>query len=369
LRRIGSYAIGLGLAATIVAGCKAHHPDGSDGGDAAAEVSDGSTNDGPTPLTLDFAIGGCGQYDGIHCSGYAPMVVSFAPVGSPELTRFLWTFGDGTPAVTERAPTHRYTRPGPYDVKVVGAGDVGSVEKLRVGVMQVDSVSVGGPCDLDVQCGQGFACTCLAGACGPAFSRGICSTPCPNGECLGATCVDVATPTAAGGPARSPLCLASCNEDGDCATGFVCSTLPGGGGARWQHACLPRGAVIPPGQSCRGANGELDDAACATGDCESAGTQGLCSAPCGPELPCPDGMACARFAADRQICLPACDYVANACATDPLLACQVPGDDGVAFSAPDATPGISYCAPKPCSRDDECTPRGHCAPDATCVGD
>jgi hypothetical protein len=325
-----------------------------------------------------MAVNGCADYelDSGVCSGPAPLTVSFAPVGSPDLTRFKWTFGDGTAPVDERAPVHEYTLPGSYDVRVVGLvgePDVGSVDCFRKKKIRVDPVPIGGLCDLDAQCGTGPSCTCSPGSgCAAAFLRGLCTTPCPEGQCLGASCVTLAVAGSDGEVERRPFCLAGCGVDRDCALGLVCSTLPSGasGGPRWRRACLPRGAVIAPGGSCRDANGILDGARCATGTCADMGTLGLCTADCAADGDCPDDTACAHLTDGRHLCLPACDRIPNACATDPLLLCQAqaqPDEGEIGFSIEDPTSVINYCAPRACTRDDECSPGGRCGPDGVCV--
>jgi hypothetical protein len=364
VRRTGRLLLGSALAAGLIGGCRgAAAPD-----DAGVDTASDGGSDGPVPLRLEMAVNGCAHYDldsGV-CSGPAPMTVAFAPVGSPELTRFKWTFGDGTPAVDERAPVHRYTLPGSYDVRVVGQvgePDLGTIECDRKRKIRVDPVAIGGLCDLDAQCGTGPTCTCSPGSgCAAAFLRGLCTIPCPEGLCLGATCVTLAVAGSAGDTARRPYCLAGCARDADCATGLVCTTLPSGAsdGPRWRRACLPRGAVIAPGGSCRDANELLDDARCATGMCADMGTLGLCSAECVTTGDCPDDTACGYLTDGRSLCLPTCD-AANACTTDPLLLCQTPGP------VVEPRPDTDYCAPRACTRDDECSPGGRCGADAVCV--
>jgi PKD repeat protein len=223
---------------------------------ADAGVSDAG-GDLSAPLTLDLSVTGCPSFDvaQVVCSGPAPLTVSFAPVGSPGLTTFLWTFGDGTPSSSERAPSHTYAFPGNYDVGVTGQGDtVGSLSQTRHNLISVEELATGAACDVDRQCGHGLGCLCKSGSgCGPAFSRGICSTACATGFCgAGAVCAAFALggSTSVGdggltldaGP-TSPVCLTDCSGGAACAPGFVCQQIPGGGGAGpWVRGCLPLGA-------------------------------------------------------------------------------------------------------------------------------
>jgi PKD repeat protein len=340
-------------------------------------VDAGSNDDGggdapPPPLTLDISVTGCAAFDvaAVVCSGPAPLTVSFAPVGSPAFTTFRWTFGDGTPSSTERAPSHTYAvpTPGGYDVTVTGQGpSVGLVTQVRHGLIDVQALATGAACDVDGQCADGLRCLCSPGTvgstCGAAFTRGICSTACATGFCgPGAVCAATALGAPAGrgdagnggaaadaGVAASPVCLADCAGGADCAPGFVCQQIPGGGGDPWVQGCLPLGARNDFGTSCRDADDVLDDAICTTGLCADIGALGLCSAACAGAHPCPAGAACARLAGASDLCLPACS-AATPCTSDPSLGCTVVTnsdagiDGGLAITAGD--PGVAYCAPR-----------------------
>jgi PKD repeat protein len=334
---------------------------------ADAGINDAGPGDLLAPLTLDISVTGCPTFDVVDvvCSGTAPLTVSFSPVGSPALTSFRWSFGDGTPSSLERAPSHTYALPGEYDVGVIGKGDtVGSVSQVRHDLISVQALATGAACDVDIQCSDGLRCLCKSGSgCGPAFSRGICSTACATGFCgAGAVCAAFAlgasmpiSSSDAGsasdaGTTTSPVCLADCSGGAACASGFVCQQIPGGGGAApWVHGCLPLGASDDFGASCRNANGVLDDAACTTGLCADVGDLGLCSAACDGTHPCPAGAACARLSATTQLCLPACSAT-TPCTGDPSLGCTLATaadagiDGGLAITAGD--PGLAYCAPR-----------------------
>jgi PKD repeat protein len=364
------------LAVPLACHQRAYNVAASDAGssDAAGDL--------PAPLTLDISVTGCAAFDMIDanhvvCSGPAPLRVSFAPVGSAAFTSFRWTFGDGTASSLDRGPSHTYALPGSYDVSVTGKeGDtIGTASQLRPGLIDVRALTAGAACDIDGQCNSGLRCLCGPGdpatagnadspgsACGPAFTRGICSTACTTGFCgPGAVCAATAlgTPASAGDAGNAgtavdrsaaipPICLADCAGSATCAAGFVCQTIPGGGGGDpWIHGCLPLGARNDFGSACRDANGVLHDDACTTGLCADIGALGLCSAACDSAHPCPAGAACAHLAGTAELCLPACS-AATPCARDPSLGCTVATnsdagiDGGLTITAGD--PGVAYCA-------------------------
>src|SRR5262249_48242712 len=159
---------------------------GATGRDAG---NDGIGSEAGNPLTLDIGVSGCGQYAvdgtcdpdggvGPCCTGAPPLALSFAPVGSPELTQVLWKFGDGSPDTTERAPSHAYPPPGRYRVTLTGGGSTtGMVNPPQPLTVIVQSLATGALCDADSQCADGLACLCAAGTgCPPAFVRGVCSS-------------------------------------------------------------------------------------------------------------------------------------------------------------------------------------------------
>lgn len=366
----------------LLCGCRVHVTPAA-GADAALDVAE---LDAPEPLALDFTVTGCGSYDPAvpRCSGPPPLTLGFAPVSSPSLVRFLWTFGDGTPDSSERAPSHTYVRQGNYDVTVIGASDAGTVSRTRRQLVRITSIEAGAPCDVDAQCATGLSCLCGVGAgCDPAFTRGICTAPCTDGLCrAGTVCADLGvaatsdggapTPPPAASPdsdPRRPLCLLPCETAVDCPPGLLCRWLSGSGAPgqpRWVQACF----VATPadiGQPCRDPGGALADAACASGSCVDLGALGLCAATCGPGAACPAGSACATLGDGRSLCLAACDPGGQSCARDPLLACTASGGTGpLGFTVSGGATGATYCAPRACATSADCSPTGAC-PDGHCV--
>ena len=177
---------------------------------------DGVKPDVSSPLALTISVTGCTSYDPVVplCSGPPPLALAFAPVGSPELIEFTWTFGDGTPSTTERAPSHSYAHLGEYDVTVKGGtADKGSVNPPSPLRVKVEALATGAPCDVDEQCGSGLTCTCARG-CAPAFTHGVCSAACETAGCQqGAVCAAITLAPVADGGAPAPLCLASCEDN------------------------------------------------------------------------------------------------------------------------------------------------------------
>ncbi|HEX4405878.1 MAG TPA: PKD domain-containing protein [Polyangia bacterium] len=165
-----------------------------------AFVGDAPSSDVAGTLALDVAVTGCASFDVVaeRCAGPPPLALAFSPVSSASLTRFLWTFGDGSPTSSERAPTHTYVLPGTYDVSVVGAGAAGSVSRTRAQLVVVAPLATGVPCDVDAQCGLGSACLCGGGACAPTFARGLCTSVCPTAGCgTGTVCATLDVPVRA----------------------------------------------------------------------------------------------------------------------------------------------------------------------------
>jgi hypothetical protein len=339
----------LFLAAPLACHQRVYTPPSVDAGGK----SDGGIDGPPTPPSLRISVTGCEAFEVVSmvCSGSAPLSVSFAPVGSPSFTNFLWSFGDGTPPSTERAPMHTFTLPGPYDVSVTGQlGDTGGAVPGLDCLVSVAPLAAGSACDVDKQCGAGLRCLCQVGSgCGPAFSRGICSTTCATGFCgTGAVCADIALgPAGADSGATAPVCLADCSGSATCGPGYVCQQIPGGPNAdAWVRGCLPLGAANDFGLSCRDANGVLQDGACTTGLCADVGALGMCTIACDGTHPCPADAACARLSGGRQLCLPACSTT-SPCTGDPGLVCTTASDAGVdgGLTITGGNAGVAYCAP------------------------
>src|SRR5450432_1313220 len=408
---------------------RVHAP--TDGG-LDAPTGDTPSADVPGALVLDFAATGCDTVDAgaaradagtAPCTGAPPLELTFSPVSSAALTRFRWTFGDGSPPSTELAPRHVYLLPGSYDVSLVAEGAVGSVSRERTGFVQVTAIAAGAVCDVDAQCGPGLFCLCGQGApCGDAFTHGVCTSACPAAGCgAGAACAIVEVPpriapaagdagleagdasdaadageTASardaaaldaaaqsdatdaraeadhagdgaaagdgGGAVPTPLCLAACTDDTGCPMGLVCRALPGSGGpGSWERACVPP-FFRQLGDTCRDAKGRLDDARCGTGLCADLGALGLCSSLCAAGTACPQGAACATFGNGSALCLETCAPSAP-CTADPLLFCEAGNSTGaLGFLTSPPAPGATFCAPRTCTSQADCGPSDTCSP-------
>ncbi|MBC8132462.1 MAG: PKD domain-containing protein [Deltaproteobacteria bacterium] len=368
----------------------------------------------PMPLALDFSATGCATFDPAvsRCGGYAPLTLSFTPIASAELTRFLWTFGDDTPDSSERSPTHTYSLPGSYRVTLVGlAPGVGSLQQSHAGYVTVLPAPTGQRCDVDQQCADNLSCWCgSSNPCNPVLARGLCSracapTPSGDGDCpTGTTCADlstaIASPLAIPGTTtpsavpmtplwRRALCLPTCATDAQCATGFRCRDLlaaaptptstTASAPVSWTRACFA-GYPWEIGARCGDSSGKPVDSDCASRFCADLGAHRRCSADCATTA-CPAGSACARFGDGRRLCLAACTGAAasidagaapggvSLCDDDPLLACELPGTAspmvavgplGFTIAGSVAPASTRYCAPKRCTVNSDCGPAGTC---------
>jgi PKD repeat protein len=358
----------LALTATFTPACKDRLIDGP-AGDAA--VVDASRGDGTVmSLEIDFAATGCPQYDlaAGRCSGPAPLTISFSPIGSSSITRFLWDFGDGTPKSADRAPAHTYVLPGMFTVTLVGAGSTGTVSRTHRQFIAAGAAGLGASCDVDGQCATGLECLCGSGAaCGEKFPRGLCTTECRAGTCSGgAVCADLAVNWRPGGSTtlRIELCLAPCETDNSCAPGLGCRNLlssASSAGPAWVRGCFAR-TSLDVGESCRTASGALSDDECVSGRCDDLGALGLCVATCAQG--CPPQTACAWFREGRTVCLRTCTG-SGECGRDPLIGCEGAGAPGalgftIAPGSAPSSPPVNVCAPKGCVADDDCGPAGAC---------
>jgi PKD repeat protein len=206
-----------------------------------------------------------------------------------------------------------------------------------------------------------------AGDDAPAASDAAADAPSPGPA--DADAGDDAAASADGPPAVDPnarvaLCLAGCTGDSDCAAGLVCRTLPNGAkgpdAGAWTSVCVPA-ALRRVGDSCRDARGKLDSRLCATGACADLGALGLCTASCA-DVACPSGAACATFGDGRSLCVATCATNAP-CTSDPLLGCESGNGTGaLGFRTSPPAPSATFCAPRSCTSQADCSPSGTCKP-------
>jgi hypothetical protein len=357
----------LALLGALGAACTEPPGTPADSGVDGPPGLDGGEGDGrPTVLAVDFTVMGCPNFDATvpQCRGPAPLTLTFVPITSGVVTRFLWDFGDLSKSY-EALPTHTYTQPDSYDVSLLGAPAL-AMQTHKAFVL-VTPNPLGGSCDVERQCEEGLSCLCgLASQCPSAFPRGICTQACDVGTACpeNAFCADLSL--GADAPAADPTswrgqhCLRRCNDDTNCSAGQSCRALPAAGTPeRWERACFYR---FPGdlGAACRAGTGEPQKDLCVSGLCADLGALGVCSFDCTSRT-CPTGTTCASFRDGRKLCLRPCD-TADACRSDPLLACAPPGRPGPLGwdAAVSASGSTTLCAPKPCDSDAPCAPAGIC---------
>ncbi|HVR01154.1 MAG TPA: PKD domain-containing protein, partial [Polyangia bacterium] len=269
------------------------------GGGPDASAGDGSSADVLGTLALDFAATGCGRADAngapsdggvAPCTGAPPLTLTFSPVSSAALTRFLWTFGDDSAPSTERAPTHTYVLPGAYDVALVAEGAMGSVSRQHAEYVQVAAATTGALCDVDGQCAAGLFCLCGQGAgCGESFKRGVCTNACDAAACgPGAACVRVVVPTSAVSPAADAGGDASATDGSSDRPSDVRDAAPSDAASDADAAASDvSGADAGGGDAASQADRPANEA-----DAPSATPTALCLAACSDDAQCDTGLVC-----------------------------------------------------------------------------
>jgi PKD repeat protein len=379
--------------------------------DASGHLVDFGTGDAPlgNPVGLGmvhagFTIIGCQTLDFSantpHCTGPSPLRLVFVPLVAGAAT-FMWKFpgqGVSISISSDVSPTVEYSLSGTFEVDLAIGGTAGSAS--ATGQIVVTTGALGQPClrPSDCDATSGLVCFCGEGSDCPApLQSGLCTRPCTGGSCgpsakcvdfgrgavgSGVAAVDAGTGVDAGtvdagtsvdgGQAesyRQALCVPSCANDFDCRPGFLCRWLPvlaagaeSGGTFEFDRGCFPPGVFGDDGDACADASGAPDDARCLSGRCEPFGARGLCTSDCS-EIGCPAGTDCVIMNRSMQrLCLRLCG--ADASCDDPLLACEMPGDGGLGFSATtNESAGATYCAPRRCMTADDCGPSGACVED------
>jgi hypothetical protein len=310
-------------------------------------------------VAIESWVGDAGTGGNLVCVGPAPLTLTLVPLTSPDVTSYLWSFGDGSPTSAAPTPTHTFVLPGGYDVRLIVGSPAGTLAVHHdPPFVQVRPNALGGACDVTAQCAPELICTCptddaAATSCPAAFGHALCTKECiASDDCgQGSVCIDLGVSA----PWRTPLCLRACAGAGSCRAGFECRQLPTTTVSEpgWATACFPSflGDLASP---CLGPSGEPRPEGCVGGVCLELGALGYCSADC-RDRPCPSGTACARLldGTERMACLATCAEVA--CEDDPLLACEEPGPGGLGFEVLDPeAPAGPYCAPRRCRTAADC---------------
>jgi PKD repeat protein len=332
-------------------------------GDGGPGIDAPPGSDAAAPLTfVDFTAGGCESGGAESCVGPGPLTVHFSPITPAPVAVYLWDFGDGERS-SLAAPSHTYRDPGTYSVSLDVEGPGGALGVTRDDFVTVTASALGAPCTGDLQCESGV-CVCGDGDgdCPPGLAgRGMCAAPCDGATpCDEGVCTDLDPSGAGTEDWQRSLCLPGCAAAA-CGAGLACEPLREAGADGWVEACFAAGVLAPVGGSCADAGGALDDAACASGQCQGEGARGLCAYDCSV-APCPDGSDCATFAgALGEQCLARCE-LDGACEADPWLGCEAPGGGGdKGFTVAGTPEPGGYCAPRSCQDPGDCGSEGQCA--------
>lgn len=315
-----------------------------------AQISADASPPGDAALPLgwvDFAVTGCVSGEGSEaspCIGPSPLRLRFTTLAPAEIDNQLWDFGDGSPAEPAANPEHEFVAPGSYDIALNVDGPGGTAGVTRLAAVVVIPAPLGATCSDDSHCASGD-CACEdAASCPALLSAGLCVLDCPSHDaCGGNRCIDLDPTGLASEDWHRTTCLPACTPGGgECREGHSCQALLGVDGVM-SFACFSPGLVLPLGSSCKDADGNLVDAACASGLCLDQGDRGMCSATCDTQA-CPAGSACATFVggAPAPHCLANCESFA--CDADAQLGCQAPG---TAFTVDETANAAGYCAAIP----------------------
>jgi PKD repeat protein len=291
------------------------------------------------------------------------MGLRFAAIAPAPIDTLVWSFGDSTSDSTVRSPSHVYTLPGSYTVQLTVGGAGGSTAQAKkLMFVEVTPQPLGAACTVDAQCSPGLDCLCGNGqTCPTTLAQGVCTAPCgPGSACpTGGVCANLAP---AGNPQMSPwqktYCLPGCTADGDCASGFTCRELRDGASGGWVMGCFAPDLLSDDGAACDSPNGTPDPTRCASGSCLPYGARGMCATLCASQA-CPSYGACASFTNGQKACVARCTD-ARTCESDPWLGCEAPMSTGTYGFTVDEV-GMTYCAPRRCSGQNQCGPDGICA--------
>ncbi len=334
----------------------------------AVEVSPPMADVPPT-LAVDFSVENCPSFDAekLSCTGPAPLTLRFVPLVTTTVSQYIWDFGENLPAYeSSPTPTHSYSTPGRYTVRLVVSSMNGVVlSKARDAFVIVTANEIGDRCDLDAQCAENLTCLCpTSNPCSFGPTHGSCTSPCETGTSAcgeGQVCAGLLTQTAPRAPRevwQDSLCLRACTDDSDCSAPLRCRRLPPGPGREgWVRGCFGEWPV-DLGRPCMDPTGALRDDLCASGTCADLGARGLCTIACST-IPCAAGSECAELGDGRRLCLKPCSEDAS-CMDDPLLGCVLPGTGDLGYRLLTPPTATRYCAPRPCVSDDDCLPSGLC---------
>jgi len=84
------------------------------------------------------------QFSGTPLSGTAPLLVAFSDESSGEPVSWSWDFGDGSAGSTAQNPSHTYTEPGTYTVKLTVTNANGSDAEVKSGYVTVEPAGAAG---------------------------------------------------------------------------------------------------------------------------------------------------------------------------------------------------------------------------------
>ncbi len=172
-------AVTAAAAAMLFVACPTEDPPRDSAADLPQVIPDGiAGGEGGGTEIVDFVVQGCEQRTAGQCKGEVPLTLTFTAVISGAPTSFTWGLGGGAAAAKGKIVSHTFTAPGTYDVSLTVAESGGTTSKLKTAFVVAQKAGPGATCNDDGDCASG-TCACQSAAgCPVPLDGGLCLHKC-----------------------------------------------------------------------------------------------------------------------------------------------------------------------------------------------